>query len=181
MVPEALPVARQRVDAGRPERHRVHHSAREREGQVELLVLLEEAGLIRAGQVDVDEVGLGLSDLEDVGAVIRGVGGHHVVGHHRAAVLRQEAGGDAEEVVAEGVVGREHVPLGAPDQVLALLPLADGLGVHRVAAFDVEHEAVAVLAAQLVGVGPGVDIDDLVAVGLLADGERRGHFSGPLF
>ena len=159
VVPEALPVPGQGVEAGRPERHCVHHAAREREREAVLAVLLEERGLVAAGEVDVDEVGLGLADLQDIGAVVRGIGGHHLVGHHGAAVLGEKARGDTEEIVAEGVVRRQ----------------ADRLRVHGVAALDVEHVPVAVLAAQLVGVGAGVDVGNLVAVRLLGDGQRGGR------
>ena len=78
------------------------------------------------------------------------------------------------QVVTERVVGGQEVPLGAVDQALALLPQPDRLGVHRVATLDVEHVAVAVGAAQLVGVAAGVDVDDLRPVGDLGDREPRG-------
>jgi hypothetical protein len=79
VVPQALPMAGERFDARRPERHCVHDPARKRVVQVVLGVLLEKRGLIDAGEVDVHEVRVRLPDLEDIGTVIRGIGRHHVV------------------------------------------------------------------------------------------------------
>jgi len=53
-------------------------------------------GLVDAGEVDIDEVGLGPPDLEDVRTVVRGIGRHHVVCQDRTAVLLEEARGHAE-------------------------------------------------------------------------------------
>jgi hypothetical protein len=92
-----------------------------------------------------------------------------------AAVLLEEPRRDAVEVMAERIVGGEEAPLRALDQPLALLPDADRLGVHGVAALDVEHEAVAVLAAQLVGVAACVQIEDLRPVRDLGDREAGGR------
>ncbi len=88
-------------------------------------------------------------------------------------MLGQEARRDPVEVVAEGVVGGEEVPAGALELEVALLPAADRLRVHRVAALDVEEIALAAGPAAVVGVPAGVEVEDLVPLGDLADGQPR--------
>src|SRR5207247_654905 len=122
MVPETLPVAGDGIDASRPKGNRVHHPARQWKGETILLVLLEKCGLVNTGQADVDEVGLGVADLEDVGAIVGRIRRYQVVGENEAAVFLQEARRYAVQVVSERVVGREEIPLRAFDQVLLLLP-----------------------------------------------------------
>ena len=136
-------------EAGRPELPGVHDAAGERIVEAVLAVLLEEGRLIDAGEVQIDEVRRGLADLEDVRAVVERVGRHHVVAEIDAAVCLEELRRDPVQVVTERVIGGQEVPLGVFDQALALLPQPDRLGVHRVATLHVEHEAVAVGAAQL--------------------------------
>ena len=76
--------------------------------------------------------------------------------------------------MAEGVVRRQRVPLLALDQAVAQERAADGFDVHRVLRLDVEHVALAILAAQRVGVAAGVDEQGLGARGDLRDGQARG-------
>ena len=90
--------------------------------------------------------------LRNEGAEVGGVGGHQLVGDELAAVLLDEAVGDAEEVVAEGVVGGQAEPLLALDHAVAEQRLAAGLDVHRVGGLDVKHVAIAVRAAERVRV-----------------------------
>jgi hypothetical protein len=92
-----------------------------------------------------------------------------------AAVGRHELLGHAQQVVPERVVGGEREPLLALHQPLRHQRSPAGLHVHRVLALDVEHELVAALAAQLVGVGAGIDEERLGALRDLPDGERRGR------
>jgi hypothetical protein len=50
----------------------------------------EEGRLIDGGEVDVDEIRVGLADLEDLGAVVEGIGRHHVVAEIDATVVLEE-------------------------------------------------------------------------------------------
>ncbi len=76
--------------------------------------------------------------------------------------------------MAEGVVGGEREPLLALDQALFHQRPAAALHIHRVLMLDMEHVAVAVLAAQCVRIGAGVDEQRLGPAGDLRDRQRRG-------
>src|SRR2546422_3671334 len=86
-------------------------------------------------------------------------------------LFRSEVPRHAQEVVAERVVGGEEVP--AADLPLPDEPVADGADVLGVAAVGREDVAVAALAPDLVGVGAGVDHEDLRPLHLVADREAR--------
>src|SRR6476660_2667959 len=76
--------------------------------------------------------------------------------------------------MAERVVRRQRIPLLALDQAIAQERAADGLHVHRILRLHVEHIALAILAAQRVGVATGVDVQGLGARGDLRDSQARG-------
>jgi hypothetical protein len=169
-------IALGRILPGVPHEHGVRHAAGHVDLQSELGVLLDERGLIGAGDVAEDDLRLGVSDLQQVGAVIGGSGRHQVVPDLLAAQLVQQASGDAGQVVAEGVIGGENV------EGLVILVLdqvaADGLHVLGVRGLGAEGVVVALPAADLVGVRPGVEEDLLVALGHVHDGQRDGAAHG---
>ena len=78
-----------------------------------------------------------------------------------------------QQVVTEGVVGGQAVPLLALDQAVAQQRLPGRDDVHAVRRLGVEHVAVARLAAQLVRIAAGVEEQDPVALRDLRDREAR--------
>ena len=108
--------------------------------------------------------GLASRIFEQIGREVGGVGRHQIVAGELAAIGFHEALGNLQQVMAEGIVGRQRVPLLALDQAVAQQRAADGLHIHRVLRLDVEHVALAVLAAQRVGIAAGVDEERLGAL-----------------
>ena len=169
VIPQALPVTGDRVDPGTPETGGIHNAAGYREGQPEFLVLPQERRLVAAGEVDVNEIRLGPLDFQDIRAVVRCSSRNQIVRDHGSALLGQKTGGDPRQVMTEGIVSREHVEVLALHISLAVLPVADGLGVHGVPGLDMEREAVALLAPECVGVTTGLHVHGLQPIG------RRHH------
>src|SRR5213596_3659176 len=168
--PDDREVAAERLADG-PRVRRIDHAARDLEGHPRFGVLLEEVRDVGARQVVEDEVGLRRLHLGDVLAEVRRARGCQIAPDLRALVRRQEISRHAQQVVAERVVGGEEVP--AADLPLPDQPVADGADVLGVAALGREDVAVAALAPDLVGVGAGVDHEDLRPLHLVADREAR--------
>src|SRR5258708_909904 len=71
----------------------------------------------------------------------------------------------------ERVVGRQRIPFFSLDQPVAQERAADGFDVHRILRLDVEHVALAIGAAQRIRIAAGVDVQHLVALRDLRDGQ----------
>ncbi len=174
MMPDHRPGADEVALACGPGQRGVEPEPADREGEAELGILLEEVGDLVAGEIDHHEIGLGLADLEQISGEVGGVGRHQIVTGEIAAIGFHEALADFQEVMAERIVGRLRIPLLALDQTIAQERAADGFDIHRILRLDVEHVALAILAAQRVGIAAGIDEQRLVARGDLRDGQARG-------
>ena len=175
MMPDAGPDAAEIVLAGGPGEGGVEAEAGDREGQAEFGILLEEIGDLVAGEVGDDEVRLGRPDLQQQRREVGRVGRHQLVGGELATIGLHEALGDLAEIMAEGVVGGEREPLLALDQALRQQRAAGALHIHRVLVLDMEHVAVAALAAQRIGIAAGVEEQLLVARRDLRDRQAGGR------
>ena len=85
-MPHYRPSADEVAFAGRPGQRGVEAEAADLERKAELSILLKEVGDLVAGEVDHDEVRLGLADLEQIGGEIGGVGRHQIVAGEIAAI-----------------------------------------------------------------------------------------------
>src|SRR5690349_11470644 len=156
MMPDRRPGAYEVALSGGPGQRRIEAEASDREGQAELGILLEEVGYLVAGKVDYDEVGFGLADLKEISGKVGGVRRDQIVTGEIATIRLHEPLRNLQEVMTEGVIGRQRIPLLALDQTVAQEGTADSFHVHGILRFDVEHIALAILAAERVRVAASV-------------------------
>src|SRR3546814_2648942 len=88
----------------------IHVGARERDIDIELVVLLGEVGGLVAGQVAHDQVGFLLPDLQQGRTELGGIGGQHIVGYENSPVIVHELLGPLEQIVPKSVIGGEGHP-----------------------------------------------------------------------
>ena len=147
MVPDRRPGPAQITVARRPGIGGIEIEADDRIGQPEFGILLDQVRDLIAGKVATDHVGLGLPQLQQIGAEVGHVGGDQFVADQIAIVGGEETLGRAEQIVAEHVVGRQREELLVLHHVVAQQRLADRVDHDGVGDVDVERVLVAVLAA----------------------------------
>src|SRR3974390_3762414 len=99
----------------------------DRVGQPELGILLDQVRDLITSQIRADNVGVCLTDFQQIGTELGHVGGDEFIANQLAAILVEESLGCSSEVVTENVIGRERVELLILHHVVAYQSLADSV------------------------------------------------------